>query len=247
MLHTVTKIVRTVAATIPDRRGTTAPDTLDALHREFTELDDALCAALRGRLDPLTPAGGCWVVDALDGAVQYLQGLPQWCVSVALLVDEVPTLTVLHSPHLGETYTAVAGGGAHRDGAPIRPSTKTDPAAALAATSHPHVRQPDANRLAGLALPRVLDTVAAVRNLGPTSWQVADVAAGRVDLFWQYGRDSENLLGASLVAAEAGAVVSTAAGAPWTPGAADFLVAAPGLHAAAVRVLTVGADLLLFG
>ncbi|WP_018680928.1 inositol monophosphatase family protein [Actinokineospora enzanensis] len=237
MLTSVIEIVQDVAATVPTR--TSGPATLDELYAEFVALDGPLTDELRTRLVALGPAwargaGDGWVVDAMDGAVQYLQGLPQWCVSVTLVREGLPVLTVLHSPFVGETYAAEAGSGAWRNGQPVRPSAKTSLDAALATTSHPHTRQPDANRVAGHALPYVLDAVAAVRNLGPTSWQIADVAAGRVDLFWQFGLDRENLLGASLIAREAGAVITTATGRPWTPDAPSFLAAAPGLHAAAV-------------
>ncbi|MEU4247864.1 inositol monophosphatase family protein [Amycolatopsis sp. NPDC026612] len=83
----------------------------------------------------------------------------------------------------------------------------------------------------------MLGEVAAVRNLGPTSWQVADVAAGRLDLFWQYGRDAANRAGAALIAREAGAVVTAAGGAPWTPSAGSFVATAPALHALVLDAL----------
>ncbi|GAA2977889.1 inositol monophosphatase family protein [Actinokineospora diospyrosa] len=231
MLNTVIQVVEDIAATVAPPVGPT-PATLPELLERFTEVDRPLTAALRERLPD-----GEWVVDAIDGAVQYLHGLPQWCTTVTLVRDGAAVLTVLHSPTLGETYAAERGKGAWRDGRPIRPSTKTSLAAALAGSTHPHHRQPGANAAAGRALPGMLDALGAVRNLGPTSWQVADVAAGRLDLFWLFGRDAENLLGAALIAAEAGAVVSTADGSPWTAAAPDFLAAAPGLHAAAVGAL----------
>ncbi|GAA3058219.1 inositol monophosphatase family protein [Actinokineospora globicatena] len=232
MLNTVIETVVAVAARIPAPNAPTAT-TLPELLSRFTELDEPLHAELRDRL----PAGE-WVIDSLDGAVQYLQGLPQWCVTVTLVDGDTPLLTVLHSPTLGETYAAERGKGAWRDGAPIRPSAKVSLAAALAGTSHPATPQPDADAAAGKALPAVLGRIAALRNLGPTSWQIADVAAGRMDLFWLFGQDAENLLGAGLIATEAGAVVSTTTGAPWTPTSSGFLVAAPGLHSEAVATLT---------
>ncbi|QTR05663.1 inositol monophosphatase, partial [Saccharothrix algeriensis] len=233
MRNDVIEIVQDVAAGIPALRPARPPATLDELVRVFRAVDEPLVGALRARLPE-----GRWVLDAVDGAVQFLQGLPQWCVTATLVRDGEPVLAVLHSPLLGETYSAERGGGAWRDGAPVGPSRKTDLSAAVVATSQPPAfpPQPAANALAGRKLPGVLDRVAAVRNLGPTSWQVADVAAGRLDLFWEYGQDAENLLGASLVAREAGAVVTAADGSPWHAGAPSFLAAGPGLHAAAVRV-----------
>ncbi|MEU7788368.1 inositol monophosphatase [Amycolatopsis sp. NPDC049159] len=249
MRKSVIDIVETLATGV--RRPAHPPTSLDELATTFSAVDGPLAVSLRAALAELRPAAGwvgefedvpdgeVWVVDALDGAVQLLQGLPQYCLTVTLLRDGEPELAVLHAPRLGETYSAERGAGAWRNGVPISPSRKTSLDAVVAATSQPPfvAGQPGVAEAAGRSLTAVLTEVAAVRNLGPTSWQVADVAAGRLDLFWQYGRDATNLAGAALVAREAGAVVTTADGAPWTPSAGSFLAAAPGLHAAAAKIL----------
>ncbi|WP_439384194.1 inositol monophosphatase family protein [Amycolatopsis lexingtonensis] len=249
MLKSVITIVETLAADIraPER----PPASLEELGTVFSAIDDPLAAHLRaaltevrpgakwaGEFDDL-PAGEVWVVDALDGAVQLLQGLPQYCVTVTLVRDGEPELAVLHSLRLEETYAARKGEGATRNGTPIGPSRKKSLEAAVAATSQPPfvMTQPGVAEAAGRSLTAVLREAAAVRNLGPTSWQVADVAAGRLDLFWQYGTDATNLAGAALIAREAGAVVTTAGGAAWTPSAGSFLAAAPALHERAVELL----------
>jgi myo-inositol-1(or 4)-monophosphatase len=82
--------------------------------------------------------------------------------------------------------------------------------------------------------------VAAIRNFGPTSWQVADTAAGRIDAFWQCGRDDTNLLGAALIAAESGTMVTDLVGRPWAPGAPDFLAAPAALHRKMMDVIAAG-------
>ena len=249
MLKSVIEIVETLAADVraPER----PPATFEELAGMFAAIDDPPAANLRAALTEIRPAaawaeefddlpgGEVWVVDALDGAVQLLQGLPQYCLTVTLVRDGEPELAVLHSPRLGETYAAQRGEGAKRNGAPIEPSRKNSLDAVIAATSQPPfvTRQPGVAEAAGRSLTAMLGHVAAVRNLGPTSWQVADVAAGRLDLFWQYGRDATNLAGAALIAREAGAVVTTADGAPWTPSASSFLAAAPALHARAAELL----------
>lgn len=188
----------------------------------------------------LEVSGECWVADAIDGAVQLLQGLPQWCVSIALVRDGQPVLAVLHNPLLTQTYTAAYGTGAFLNDEPVRPSAKADLSLAFMATSHPPfmARHPEAAARAGQAYAAMLGAAGAIRNLGPTSWQVADVASGRLDGFWEFGPDAGNLIGASLIAREAGAVVSTASGEPWAPDADSFLVAPPGLHQQAVAILS---------
>jgi myo-inositol-1(or 4)-monophosphatase len=219
---------------------------LSELRAVFDELDGPLQAVLHERLGALRPAarwvdelkgqvpdaGEAWVVDPVDGAVQYLQGLPHWCVSITLVRDGVPVIAVMHSAVQSETYAAVAGRGAARNGSPVRPSQKTELAVALMATSQPPfvAKEPGDVERAGRSLGAVLAKAGAVRNFGPTSWQVAEVASGRIDAFWQYGLDDGNLLGASLVAREAGASVTDVFGQPWHAGARSVLVAAPGLQ-----------------
>ncbi|MDI5963024.1 inositol monophosphatase family protein [Streptantibioticus silvisoli] len=218
----------------------------DALDRPATELFRERLSAVRPQavwadeLDTRLPATGeAWVVDALDGAVQFLQDLPHWSVSVALVRDGRPVAAVLHAPVRGETYTAEAGRGAHRDGRPLEPSRKTDLSLCVLGAGQPPTvaREPAAVRAAGRSLSAVLPHAGAVRNLGPTSWQIADVAAGRLDGFWQYGTDDGNLLGAALVAAEAGLPVTDLAGRPWQAGATGFLTAPAPLHARLLDLL----------
>ena len=186
------------------------------------------------------PSGEFWCVDPIDGAVQYLQGLPQWSVSVTLVREGRPAVAVLHAPLLGETYAAVRCKGATRNGAPIRPSGKSELGLAVVGTSHPPfvTGQPGVAEASGRSMAAVLGKAGAVRNLGPTSWQIGDVGAGRLDAFWQFGRDAANLIGASLVAGEAGAGVTDSSGREWEAGAESFVAAAPELHAQLVETLS---------
>jgi myo-inositol-1(or 4)-monophosphatase len=101
-------------------------------------------------------------------------------------------------------------------------------------------RQPAAITAAGRAVTRLLPGVGAVRNLGPTSWQVADVASGRLDFFWEYGRDAGNLLGASLIVTEAGGIVTDAGGKPWDARSSSFVAAPAVLHAQVIGLLADG-------
>ncbi|MFF5405073.1 inositol monophosphatase family protein [Streptomyces misionensis] len=235
-----------------------AAATFDGYARAWRELEAPIVAVLRDRLAALRPHvgwteeldslaalpadGEVWCVDVVDGAVQFMQGLPQFCVSLALVRDGRPVAAVLHAPLFGETYLTAHGLGATRDGRPLRPSAKTDAAAAIVATSQPPLiaRQPEAAHEAGRSLTAVLPHVGAVRNLGPTSWQIADTAAGRLDAFWQYGRDDTNLLAGVLIAREAGAVVTDLDGEPWSAGAHGILVASAHLHGRLLDILAEG-------
>ncbi|MEU1626394.1 inositol monophosphatase family protein [Streptomyces sp. NPDC020096] len=121
----------------------------------------------------------------------------------------------------------------------MAPSAKTEGAATVIATSHPAfaAEQPTAIARAGRSYSALLPEVIAIRNLGPTSWQIADTAAGRLDAFWMYGTDDTNLLGGTLIAREAGARVTDARGEPWTAGADSLLVTSRQLHGQFVQFL----------
>ncbi|WP_063726014.1 inositol monophosphatase family protein [Streptomyces monomycini] len=241
--------------TTPHRAAAPA-DSMEELAAAYLALEAPAVGLMRRHLDALLPGvpwaeelhddrspsaapaselpaeGDVWMVDVIDGAVQLMQDLPYFCVSLALVRDGEPVAAALHAPLLGETYLAAAGHGATRNGERITPSTRTRLEAALVGTSHPPFAagQLAAVAAAGRSLTAVLPAVGAVRNLGPTSWQIADTAAGRLDAFWEYGRDDANLLPGALVAREAGAVVSDTTGRPWQAGAPGFLVAPRGLH-----------------
>jgi myo-inositol-1(or 4)-monophosphatase len=254
LLAVVTSAAHEVGTSLLERPTSVPGATMDEFRTAFAAVDDPAVALVRNRLEPLLPgaewaeelesseltgAHHVWVVDAVDGAVQYLQGLPQWCVSIALVRAGSPVLAVLHNPLLDETYSAVTDGGAMRNGVAIRPSAKRDLAAALVATSQPPyvAEDPAAVDRAGRSLSAVLAVAGAVRNLGPTSWQIADVASGRVDAFWQYGVDDANLLGGALISSEAGARVTDVTGRPWAAGADSILVAPAALHAPLLEAL----------
>ncbi|MFE2105260.1 inositol monophosphatase family protein [Kitasatospora sp. NPDC059463] len=255
LLAGVEGAVRAVGAELAARRpqGPSPVSTLAQARARFAALDGPASAELRARLGPLcpgagwvdgelegtVPAGGAWwLCDATDGAVQYLLGLPQWAVTATLLRDGAAVLAVVHAPQLGATYRAVRGGGAELDGRPIA-AVERELAATVAGTSQPPLvsRDPVALRRAGASLSAMAGAVPAVRNLGPTSLQVAQVGSGHLGLFWEFGPDAPNLLPGALIAAEAGATVTDAAGAAWTPVAGGFLAAAPGLHARALPLL----------
>jgi myo-inositol-1(or 4)-monophosphatase len=251
-LSAMAEAARFAAGLMPANLAPGQFDTWADFKAAFDLVDGPLSAAVRDRLtaarpgvpwadeiDTELPDGEAWVVDAVDGAVQYLQGLPQWSVSIALVRDGQPALAALYSPYLGELYSAAKGHGAFRDGLRVRPSVKTNLGLALAGTSQPPfpARQPPAVTATGRAMTLLLPAVGVVRNLGPTSWQVADVASGRVDVFWEYGRDAGNLLAASLLVAEAGGVVTDADGKPWDPRSASFVAGPTALHAQVIGLL----------
>lgn len=237
--------------------NTQAPADRDGMLAAFAEVNDPTADRIKHGLalaypdipwsddefdlagDKVAPAGALWICDPIDGAVQFLNHLPAWCVSLVLVRDGVPVLSVIHDPTHGELFHALAGGGAFLNGKEIRPARKQHLKDALAATSHPPFVGDDevSIRRAGDSLSAVLSRVAAVRNLGPTSLQLAYVAAGRLDAFWEYGNDRTNWLAGSLLLRESGAALTDARGEAFGWQSKSIAAAAPGIHSALLAAL----------
>jgi myo-inositol-1(or 4)-monophosphatase len=146
-----------------------------------------------------------WVVDPIDGTVNYLYGIPVYAVSIAAEVDGRVAVGVVHNPVSGETWTAVAGEGAWLDGHPVRVGECTDPAQALVGTGFSYevrTRTEQGQQVAWL-LPRVRD----IRRLGSASLDLCGVATGRLDAFVEQGLKPWDLAAGGLVARQAGARV----------------------------------------
>ena len=220
-----------------------------------TESDASVERFLRARLDELRPgepvfgeegAGDAsaarWVLDPIDGTVNYLYGLPWYAISVAAVRDGRTVAGAVAEPASGRLWSAALGGGATCDGVALRVSTTTDAAQALVGTGFSYRaerRERQARMVAGL-LPLVRD----VRRAGSAALDLCAVAAGWLDGYVEHGCHWWDWAAAALVAAEAGAVLGVAGGpddlglgAPGTAGpgglGADVTFAAgPGVAAA---------------
>lgn len=180
--------------------------------------------------DDVGSSGVRWVVDPIDGTVNYLYGMPQWAVSIAAEVDGVVVVSAVHDPSKGETWTAVRGQGAWLDGDRLTVSPCAELSEALIATGFSYSADERARQAEIIAdlLPRFRD----IRRLGAASLDLCSVAAGRVDGYFERMLSPWDLAGGGLVAREAGAVVGGLAGAP---AGKDLVIAAgpalfPHLH-----------------
>ncbi|HSI93203.1 MAG TPA: inositol monophosphatase family protein [Jiangellaceae bacterium] len=166
-------------------------------------------------------SGVRWVVDPIDGTVNYLYGIPQYAVSIAAQRDGDTVVGVVRNPVSGETWTATRGGGAALNGSPVHESGCDRLDLALVATGFGY----DAGRRERQAeiLRRILPSVRDVRRAGAASLDLCAVASGRVDAYYERGLGPWDLAAGGLVAEEAGAVV---AGLRGTPAGPDLVIAA---------------------
>ncbi|MFW6092250.1 MAG: inositol monophosphatase family protein [Actinomycetota bacterium] len=190
--------------------------------------DDAVLAEEGGRSGG--ESGVRWVIDPIDGTVNYLYGIPQYAVSIAAQVAGETVAGVVHNPASGETWTAVRGRGAFLDGSPVHESGCERLDMALVATGFGY----DAARRARQAevLRRIMPSIRDVRRAGAASIDLCWVATGRVDAYYERGLAPWDLAAGSLIAVEAGAVVGGLRGAP---AGRDMVIAAgpalfPALH-----------------
>lgn len=188
--------------------------------------------------DGALPAGEWWVTDPVEGNINHVHGMTDWGVSATLVRDNVPVLTAVHLPVTSTTYTGLAGGGAFVDGVPLTVSAKTELEASLVGTGQARPGE-DAEtfRRMGLSLTVMLDAALVTRVSVPATLQLVQVAAGRMEAFWQFSAVRSGLLAGALLVAEAGGRVSDIHGRDWTLQSKDFLAAAPGVHTAAVDAL----------
>ena len=147
-----------------------------------------------------------WIVDPLDGTVNYAHGLPVFCVSLALEKDGELVLGVVHDPMREETYVAERGGGATLNGRPIRVSGAEELIRALVATGFPYDRD---------TMPAALDLFArfavltqGMRRLGSAALDVCHVAAGRLDAYYERGVRPWDVAAGALILQEAGGRVT---------------------------------------
>ncbi|GGV27828.1 inositol monophosphatase [Kitasatospora herbaricolor] len=167
-------------------------------------------------------SGVRWVVDPLDGTVNYLYGLPSWGVSVAAELDGRAVVGVVAVPARGEVFHAVLGGGAHLDGRPIRTRPAAPWGQALIGTGFNYVgavRVRQAEVLLAL-MPEVRD----IRRAGAAAVDLCDLAAGRLDGFYERGLQPWDRAAGLLIAAEAGVL---SGGRPGRPADGLLTVAAP--------------------
>ncbi|MFG2652318.1 inositol monophosphatase family protein [Streptomyces sp. NPDC048436] len=163
-----------------------------------------------------------WVIDPIDGTVNYLYGRPDWSVSIAALKDGETLVGVVHAPMRGETYRAVLGEGAFVNDKPAHTRPAPPFEQALVGTGFGYVterrvRQADVAR-------QLIPLVRDIRRGGSAAIDLCDVALGRLDAYYERGLNPWDFAAGDLIAREAGALTG---GRPGQPPTGELTIAAP--------------------
>jgi myo-inositol-1(or 4)-monophosphatase len=220
LLSVARDVAREAAALVRARSsGVEVADTKTSATDVVTAVDHASEQLVRTRLAELRPGdavlgeeggqseastGGVrWIVDPIDGTVNFLYGLPQYAVSLAAEVDGRVVAGVVRNPATGREYAAALGRGATRDGTPIRVRPSAPAAHRLVLTGFSYDVELRAAQAAAVArlLPRVRD----VRRLGSAALDLCHVAEGAADGYVEEGVHLWDHAAGALVAREAGA------------------------------------------
>ncbi len=224
------------------REGIGVLDTKSSPTDVVTEADRAVESLLVSALRTARPDDGLlgeegagtpgtsgvrWVIDPIDGTVNYLYGIAQWAVSIGVEDASGAFVGVVFDPSKDELFAAVRGGGAVLNDRTLHCSSVSTLAGALVGTGFGY----DARRRAAQAalLPVLLPLVRDIRRLGAGALDLCGVAAGRLDAYYEQGLSPWDLSAGGLIATEAGAVVSGVGGRAAGP---ELVVAAtPGVFA----------------
>jgi myo-inositol-1(or 4)-monophosphatase len=215
LLEVAVEAARAAGAVLLERFGEQAEGvrTKSTATDPVSEADVAAERAIRAVLGERRPGDGVlgeeggaaagttglrWLVDPLDGTVNYLFGIPQWCVSVCC---EGRAGAIL-DPVRDELFTVVAGAPAHLGGRRLEASRRADPATALVATGFGYDAEVRARQ--GEVLARVLPAVRDVRRLGSAALDLAWTAAGRYDAYYERGVQPWDVAAGRMLCAAAG-------------------------------------------
>ena len=170
-----------------------------------------------------------WIIDPLDGTTNYLHGFPQFAVSLALEHKGVLDQGIVYDPLRQELFTASRGDGAHLDDRRIRVTRRDTLDGALIGTGFPFRSLDKMDHYIGI-FKELTQVTAGIRRPGAAALDLAYVAAGRLDGFWEYGLELWDIAAGALLIREAGGYLSDIdSGEPWR-NSSNVVAGNPALH-----------------
>ncbi len=181
----------------------------------------------------------CWIIDPLDGTTNFAHGFPWFAVSIALVEEGMPKVGVITQPLLEETFVAEEGKGAWLNGEPIRVSGTDRLSEALMATGFPYDRrQSDIDNLDHFG--RMQKTAFACRRAGSACLDLAYIAAGRLDGYWEMKLKPWDMAAGVLLVTEAGGTVTDFAGGVFAVDGPEVLATNGQIHEEVAALLVEG-------
>ncbi len=180
-------------------------------------------------------SGRFWVLDPLDGTRNFIKGYPGYCVSLALVQDGSPVIGLVHDVEADALYTAVRGEGSYLAGRRLQVAREDDPALCMAGVGYPVASRSDETNLQRYL--RLLAGTAALRQGGAVARELALLARGSLDAFWQPHLSPWDIAAGMLLVEEAGGKVETSCTGDWLSAGTLGLFAASQSAFAPIREL----------
>jgi myo-inositol-1(or 4)-monophosphatase len=195
-----------------------------------------LAEEFEARGDRQNEAEYCWVFDPVDGTTNYAHGLPIFCCACSLERNGQPIVAAIYDPSRRELFTAEKGAGAWLNGAPMRVASAATLIDALLCTGFPYSMHTEGEYLLGL-FADFIRQARAVRRLGSAAIDLAYVAAGRFDGFWEVRLNPWDVSAGALLIEEAGGRVSNLAGGPFDSRLGEVVASNGRIHEQMVEII----------
>lgn len=178
----------------------------------------------------------CWVFDPIDGTTNYAHGLPIFCSAVSLEIDGRPSVAAIYDPSRRELFTAERGAGARLNGLPLHVSAAAELIDSLLCTGFPYTVHEEAEELVAL-FGAFLGRTRAVRRLGSAALDLAYVAAGRFDGFYEQKLNPWDISAGALIVEEAGGRATDIGGGPFASRRGEVIASNGRIHDAVVETI----------
>lgn len=176
-----------------------------------------------------------WIVDPIDGTLNFAHGFPFYCTSIGLEIGGEPSVGVVYDATRDELFTATRGGGAYLNGRPLRVTNETVLQSAMLITGFAYVE--DRIRRNVDVFARMLPKVRSIRRPGAAALDLSYVAAGRADGFWELGLKPWDVAAGIVLLREAGGTLTGGDGSPYRLGEETLVASNGALHAKLVAAL----------
>ena len=200
--------------------------------------DHAIHAEESGELSGSSAAGAeyVWIIDPIDGTTNFIHGFPQYCVSIGIRHRGAMAHAVVYDPVANELFTASKGGGAYLNDRRIRVSTLTRFGDALVGTGFPFKELTRVDLYLN-QLRNLMERSSGVRRAGAAALDLAYVACGRLDAFWELGLSPWDIAAGALIIQEAGGLVGDLDGEQGFLEKGDVCAASPKIFTSLLQAL----------